>query len=302
MKALTTAQEAQMAPFSAEALKLLTGGETSLNREALEGLLDFIYGGKGRGPEYVIARSPKEAFGIAESLGCVETALDPVGIGYDLGWITYYRFFQDVVGRVYKDVPFREFDTLLRASGMFGCLLFEGGAIIVQRPSKLSLDDTYRLHCSDAPAVEWADGLKQYFWHGTQAPQKLIETPEAVTKEDLANETNSEVSRAYAEKLGWGRYMEVAEAYLVDKHFDTSTTCHYELWDFKKREELTPRLLKMESPEVKDGTRPTYVEPVDPGLKTCQAARKWQFAKLDGAWPSVAECNDDPSLAFEWEA
>jgi hypothetical protein len=65
---------------------------------------------------------------------------------------------------------------------------------------------------------------------------------------------------------------------------------------------MTPRLLKMESPEVLDGTRPYYIEPVHPELKTCQSARKWQFQKEDGTWPEPRECNENPNLEFEVEA
>ena len=75
------------------------------------------------------------------------------------------------------------------------------------------------------------------------------------------------------------------------------------MYDFKERlGENQPRLLKMESPQVKDGSSPLYVEPVHPQLVSAQAARKWQFKKLDGAWPEVAECNADPRMVFGWEA
>lgn len=126
--------------------------------------------------------------------------------------------------------------------------------------------------------------------------------PLEITKEDIAAEKNSEVSRAIAEKLGWDEYMKRCDTVLVDKWFDADKMLHYELWDFKKRFELTPKLLKMESPELKDGTRPHYIEPVPPGIKTCQAARSWQFMRVDGKWPTVEECNADPKLVFEVEA
>ena len=58
----------------------------------------------------------------------------------------------------------------------------------------------------------------------------------------------------------------------------------------------------MESPEVLDGTRPHYIEPVHPALKTCQAARKWQFQLPDGKWPEPEDCNKNPEMVFEVEA
>ena len=126
--------------------------------------------------------------------------------------------------------------------------------------------------------------------------------PEIFTKEDITNEKNSEVSRAIAEKLGWAEYMKRTETFLVDKWFDETTSLNYELYDFKQRFELTPKLLKMESPELNDGSRPYYIEPVDPGILTCKAARKWQFMNQDLSWPSAEECNKNPELEFQWEA
>ena len=121
-------------------------------------------------------------------------------------------------------------------------------------------------------------------------------------REEIMIEKNSEISRAMAERLGWKEYMKGAETILIDKWFDPDQVLHYELYGFKKRFEMTPCLLKMESPEILDGIRPYYIEPVHPGLKSCQAARRWQFLKPNGKWPSVGECNIDPELRFEIEA
>lgn len=187
-------------------------------------------------------------------------------------------------------------------SGVWEVLWFKDLVVITCRPNRVKRDDSGRLHCSNGPAITWPNGEEYFFWHGTRVSEKIIMRPDEITKEDISNEKNSEVSRAIAEKLGWEEYMKRAETVLVDKWFDPDKLLHYELWDFKKRFELTPKLLKMESPEILDGTRPYYVEPVDPGLTTCMAARRWQFRNLDGSWPSVDECNMNPELVFEEEA
>lgn len=173
--------------------------------------------------------------------------------------------------------------------------------MVSERPLTIKKDSNGRLHSENGLAISWPDGWGLYMWHGTRVSQKIIMRPEEITREEIMAEKNSEVSRAIAEKLGWDEYMKRADTVLVDKWFDTEKSNHYELWDFTKRFELTPKLLKMESPELNDGTRPYYVEPVDPGLKTCQAARRWQFNKPDGNWPSVEECNKNPELVFEAE-
>lgn len=152
-------------------------------------------------------------------------------------------------------------------------------------------------------AITWPDGWGLFMWHGTRVPAKLIMDAEKVTRDEVLAEKNSEVSRAYAEKLGWERYFKLADVVRSDSWTDKATGLHYELYDFNKRlGEDQPKLLKMESPVVLDGTSPVYVEPVDPRLKTAQAARRWQFMKDDGTWPTVEESNKNPELVFGWEA
>ena len=213
---------------------------------------------------------------------------------------------------------------------------YENICVVSDRPEVVAFDDRKRLHSDTGPAIKFRDGYAVFAWHGARVPAKIILDPKSITREDIMAEKNSEVSRAMAERLGWAEYMKRAETFLVDKWFDAEKSLHYELWDFKKRFDLTPRLLKMESPELHDGTRPSYVEPVHPGLKTCQAARKWQFWVVDcgnckktlqaaqvrhgdvqiityvacaacgtpsvARWPEVEECNKSPDLRFEIEA
>jgi hypothetical protein len=184
-------------------------------------------------------------------------------------------------------------------AGLFSFWIGKNEIHLIEEPI-MRFDERERLHSVNAPAIEWPDE-KYFFWHGVRVPEKIIMTPNTITKEDITNEKNSEVSRAIAERLGWPEYMRRAETVLIDKWFDSENVLHYELWDFKKRFERTPRLLKMESPELKDGTKPLYIEPVDPHLNTCQGARRWQFKKTDGKWPTIEECNKNPELSFEVE-
>ena len=157
-----------------------------------------------------------------------------------------------------------------------------------------------RLHCERGPAAQWPSGETYWFWHGARVSERIILHPETITKEQVANEKNSEVSRAIAERLGWDEYLKRVDVVLVHKWFDETTSNHYELYDFKERKgSLQPRLLKMESPALNDGTRPYYMEPVPPQSQTCQAARRWQ---CDPSRPAIEECNKNPELAFEIEA
>lgn len=189
-----------------------------------------------------------------------------------------------------------------RIGAGFACL-WSRIAVVLSMP-QASLDERGRLHSASGPSVSWPVGGGRYFhWRGVRVPEKVILHPEQLTRLDLSCEPNSEVSRAMAERLGWQRYLELAKARPVDAWKDEATGCGYELYAVKNDAgPQMPLLLKMESPQLKDGTRPSYVEPVPATVESCRAARKWQFRKPDGTWPSVHECNQDPALQFHDEA
>ena len=87
-------------------------------------------------------------------------------------------------------------------NGVFYTIFLGGAAFLCGRPEYIKRDEQNRLHCEDGPAIRWKDGYCNYFWHGVSVPEKLIERPDEITKEDLINETNAEVRRAMMEKLG----------------------------------------------------------------------------------------------------
>jgi hypothetical protein len=214
----------------------------------------------------------------------------------DSGWIAFYDYFLRIG---IKNDAFEKYKDWIKA-GHWECLLFKDLAVIVSRPSFIKKDMQGRLHCEHGPSAQWNSGEKYWFWHGTRVTEQIIMSPETITKEQITTEKNSEVSRAIAERLGWDEYMLRCETILIHKWFDESTSNHYELYDFKERKgSLQPRLLKMESPELNDGTRPYYIEPVPPQSETCQAARRWQ---CDPERPEINECNKNDSLAFDAEA
>jgi len=201
--------------------------------------------------------------------------------------------------------------------------MHERFTIVSDRPRVLRMDDAHRPHCDDGPSHTWSDGWSLYHWHGTRVPARLITAPETYTRAELAEEANSELHRALAERLGWDRYLELREVDTIDRWVDPVTNLDYELLDTKTRlGPDQPRLLRMRSPRLHNGSQPHFIEPVDPELRSAQAARKWQvmlsnhpdaryyrhgdlvvcYAPPDSLyWPSVNECNEHPELEYRKE-
>ena len=187
---------------------------------------------------------------------------------------------------------------------------YENVCFVSDKPKMIKRNERGQLHSENGLALQFHDGYGMFCWHGTRVKEKLIMRPNEITREEILNEKNSEVSRAMMEKLG-ARYFELFKPKLIHKWFDEKTSCHYELCDIEDRPQSDfPFFLKMESPELKDGTRPYYIERVPPGIKTCQAARRWQCDPeiidlckrgRNEIMQSVKICNENPELVFEME-
>lgn len=298
---LTSEQETLIDLISEEYIQDAHSGETSIDQRRAVKSLTAIYALAGiKMPEFLFLSGPMEAVAFCkEELKQNVDTIDYFGIGYDSGWVSFFDYFQRIGVLERDDAEFNAVKDFLR-SGVWAVILFEGLAICIARPRLVCIDEKGNLHSAKGPAIAFDDGYEEYAWHGTWVTEQIIMKPATLTSKEIMAETNSEVSRAIAERLGWDEYLKRVETILVHKWFDETTKSHYELYDFKERKgSLQPRLLKMESPELNDGTRPYYIEPVPPQAQTCQAARRWQ---CDSLLPKIEECNKNPTLQFEIEA
>ena len=72
-------------------------------------------------------------------------------------------------------------------------------AILTERPTAIRRDPQGRLHADAGPALTWADGYAQHWWHGTAVPEDFWTW-------DLSRvlaERNAEVRRCGIERHGW---------------------------------------------------------------------------------------------------
>jgi hypothetical protein len=170
---------------------------------------------------------------------------------------------------------------------------------VSERHCVLERDERGRLHSVAGPAVAYPDGWAIYAVHGVRVPERVIMSPESYTADELRGEKNSEISRVLAERIGWPKYLDAMGVVSIDRWTDPNTGLAYELLDLRERRgDQQPRWLKMRSPKLNDATEPDFIEPVHPGCKTAQAARRWQFRSDDGSWPEVSAANKNPLLHF----
>lgn len=223
---------------------------------------------------------------------------------HDAGWLAFYDVFREF------GVDVSKIDALTEVGKHCGWVwLFAGGAVCVERPCKILKDARDRLHNPEGMAVEYPDGWGVYALNGVMVPAKVVLDPNGFTAQEIRKITNTEVTRALAERLGWDKYLSKLGIHVIDSYTDETTGLKYELLESAHRfGDLEPRFIRKQSSVLKDGSQPWYLEPVEPSLRSAKAARKFQamsgFAdNNEQEYAALVEhCNSDPELQYSWES
>lgn len=240
-----------------------------------------------------IVGSPFAALKLAGELtGEEHENTDWCGTG-DGGWVSFYDYFGRIGVLTEEDKEAAE----VRALRDFGreawdSVLLDECAIVIRRPLAIVVDGEGRLHNDRGPCIEWADGEKDFSWHGIWVPERTIVDPRSYTRAEYEAITNTEERRALCEIAGWDWVAALLDARIVDTWTDVSTSLVYELLSHPGG-----KMLRKQSPALQNGSQPTYVEPVHEDLSTARAARKWQATD----W-TPTQCERDPALTYRTEA
>lgn len=238
-----------------------------------------------------IVDSPFAALQLAAELtGQKQAATDWCGIA-DGGWLSFYEYFADI--NILSAEEFAD-AAKLRDFGRvaWDSVLLDECAIVIRRPKSLRVDDEGNMHSTSGPAIEWRDGEKDFAYHGTWVPERMVLDPRGYSAAEYAAITNTEERRALSEIAGWEWVIELIGGSTVDTWTDPVTKLRYDLIACSDGQ----RLLQKQSPRLANGKQPTYVEPVHEGLRTARAARKWQATSL-----APADCEADPELRYGQE-
>ncbi len=89
--------------------------------------------------------------------------------------------------------------------------------IICDRPRKLLLDDEYRPHAVEKPAIEFADGYSLYAHHGVRLPEAYGKLkPQEWQSEWLLTTKNSELRRVLIEEIGYDKICQDLQTIEID--------------------------------------------------------------------------------------
>lgn len=98
-----------------------------------------------------------------------------------------------------------------------------GGAVdgeeiwLTRKPTRVERDEQGHLHSSTGMCMQYRDGWGFYAWHGVAVPEELILPPEYLIKDDWVQEKTLDVRRAFQERLGSERFVELVEGVCIDR-------------------------------------------------------------------------------------
>ena len=97
---------------------------------------------------------------------------------------------------------------------------FEGICFVSDFPTKITVDEGFRLHNETGMALEYADGYGVFQWHGVRVDfehSDIITTPDSITPDRIDKETNQELKRVMLERFTAERYIREGGAGLIHK-------------------------------------------------------------------------------------
>ncbi|MBY3792763.1 hypothetical protein HQP42_10190 [Rhodococcus fascians] len=187
----------------------------------------------------------------------------------------------------FEDVELLDVQTaLIESTGWWWA--FENIAVMAERPAAVHVEPLpdsphgeVRLHNSDGPAVEFADGSAVHVLSGTVVPSWVIRDP---TVDRITVERNVEVRRSAIERIGWDTYLEQAGLRLVDAGQDPGNPgCTLELYAAPEGWQDGGRiLLAVNGSRERDGRRRRYGLRVPAAFTSAIDAAGWTYG-LAGA-------------------
>lgn len=201
-----------------------------------------------------------------------DSVRDSIYGSHDAGWLSFYAYFNEVVGLKPQTEKLAGLWQLAQSAGWV--LPHQEICWISERHHVLSRDEQGRLHSLSGPSVAYPDGWKIYAVHGVRVPEYIIERPHEITTRKIDTENNAEIRRVMVERYGTDRYVMDSGAKPI--HADKYGTLYRK--DMANDEPIVLVKVLNSTPEP-DGHFKSYFLRVPPDIQTAHAAVAWTFGR-----------------------
>jgi len=267
IKELTPEQEKQLEVYRDKWIDIGLATEPADRKKAEEGVVLAYKAANLKPPKEIIwCDSPIQGLEVVSKLtGKSEKSQFSYCIygQHEASWLCFYDYLEYI--GVDCVAPLKGLKLIAQSCGWWWAL--DEAAVMTERPSALKVDERGRLHCADGPAIAYRDGWKLYFYKGINVEERIIETPETITSDEIEKEANLELRRILLEIFGWDKYIQDSGAEkIMSDDFGTL---------YKKQIQGDEDLVMVKvvnSTREQDGTFKEYFIRVKPDVKTAHEA------------------------------
>ena len=192
-------------------------------------------------------------------------------------WAAHESFFRKVCGLVLPDNLSERgaaYEMTARSAGWWWphrkfVMVCDRPAVIHQEQVGARGWGSHRLHHPTGPAIQWRDGWGIYFWHGLRVPDEWITDPSSIDPSTVLKHESVELRRAAAEIVGWDRVLAQLPVQTVDidPNPEIGTLLRVDLPDSPNAHFL----------RVQCGTGRTFVLSVPENMTTAKQANAWTY-------------------------
>jgi len=172
-------------------------------------IVKAIYKDEAEIKDFIVVDSPMGVYNICKDSSFLSKSFFG---SFECGWLSYYSYFQDVVGIKVNDA-LNYFITL--ASNTSLVYMHNDTVIFSRKPTEIHLENN-QLHNESGPAVLFADGFEVYSIRGNRVTEQIVMRPETLTVEQINEELNSDVQSIMLDRFGWERYIDESGSKIVD--------------------------------------------------------------------------------------
>ena len=281
IKSLTPEQEKYLDTYYNECLEI-GRSITPINHDVAEKIISKFYERVGKkAPKFLYFPSPKAAIDFGKDNNAGDMLSNYYTGQQGIYWKALYKFGEHI-GVKYEQKDSELLDELMEESKhLHWWFPYENYALIVERPIRLTVNESGRLHNESAMAIEYSDGWGMYYLNGVKVPEYLVMTSESELSLDFyTKEKNADVKAEFVRKFGVERMLDFGKKIDSYENYDKKENPYwhdsqYELWDMKALFEgldYQPYLKMMNQT-----TKIWHVEALSPNVRNLKDAIKERF-------------------------
>jgi hypothetical protein len=211
---------------------------------------------------------------------------DEVAVGpHELASLGVYEYLHDVLAWQEPTQPMRGLWKIAKSAGWI--VPHERVCWISERPSRICADSKGRLHCADGPALRYRDGWSVYAWKGVEVPAWVIEHPERITPDTIADAFDPVLRNCMIEIMTPERLIESGAVARVSE--DETGVLWRKQWSYRGTPVGSWAAVEVfDGTAERDGSRKRYFLRVPASMRTAREAVAWtygvspeQYARLE---------------------